>query len=435
MNKLLAILSLYFITSFSLLAQENLTVIAVGQATVEKTKLAIVASESGLAQAKKSKIQDVLNIIANDFAFYKKQFEVANKEVSNNTTPSNWSNRGIDFLLVLTAHSSSDAVDVNVFSVKDSKKLASKTSSLGNIRALAHDLADAAYVAMTGNVSIFKTKILFVSDRGSRGRDISKELYIMDFDGGNKTQLTSHRGVVISPDISFDGKKVLYSLIKEGRRADRNIDLYVMDLETKESKKVSSRPGINSGAIFLPDNQHIALTLSHEGNAEIYLMNLNDQSLKRITNHYSPDVDPSFNVSGDKMVFLSGRSGQPMIYMMDPRGLEKDVKRISFVGEFNATPRFSPDGKEIAFSSWLDNRFDIFRLDSEGNNLVRLTKDFGSNEDPTYSNDNQFLAFSSQRVLSRTKAVHNIYIMDREGEILGSITENFGNCITPRWSK
>lgn len=430
----LAIASFLLITKV-LFAQENLTVIAVGQATLEKTKLAIVVSNSNLNPQKKSKAQEILNVMSNDFAFYKKSFEVVAKEISSNTTASSWSSKGVDYLILLEAHATADKFDVSVILNKESKKLGSSSSSHGNSRTMAHELSDAAYRLMTNEPSIFQSKIIFVSDRDSRGRDMIKELYMMDFDGGNKKQLTRHRGTVIGPDISFDGKKVLYSLIKEGKRADRNIDLYVMDLSTLESKRISSRPGINSGAIFLPDNQHIALTLSHEGNAEIYLLNLNDQSLKRITNHYSPDVDPSFNQSGDKMVFLSGRSGQPMIYMMDPRGLEKDVRRISFVGEFNATPRFSPDGKEIAFSSWLDNRFDIFRLDSDGNNLVRLTKDFGSNEDPTYSNDNQFLAFSSQRILSRTKAVHNIYIMDREGEILGSITENYGNCITPRWSK
>ncbi|TNF25687.1 MAG: hypothetical protein EP319_15715, partial [Deltaproteobacteria bacterium] len=82
-----------------------------------------------------------------------------------------------------------------------------------------------------------------------------------------------------------------------------------------------------------------------------------------------------------------------------------------------------------------DERFDIFRINSDGTGLSRLTKDFGSNEDPTYSNDGQFIAFSSQRVLSRTKAIQNIYIMDKDGEIIGQISKDFGNCITPRWSK
>jgi TolB protein len=122
-----------------------------------------------------------------------------------------------------------------------------------------------------------------------------------------------------------------------------------------------------------------------------------------------------------------------MIYTLDPRKTESNVNRISFVGQFNATPRFSPDGKEIVFSSWLDNSFDLFRIDSSGQGLSRLTKDFGSNEDPTYSNDSEFIAFTSQRIISRIKIDQNIYIMDRDGGVLGAITSGFGNCTSPRW--
>jgi TolB protein len=89
-----------------------------------------------------------------------------------------------------------------------------------------------------------------------------------------------------------------------------------------------------------------------------------------------------------------------MIYTMDPSGVEKKVKRISYVGKFNAAPKFSPDGKYIAFSSWVDNRFDIYRIDSTGKNLVSLTKNFGSNEEPYFSPDGQFIVFTSQRVIT-----------------------------------
>jgi TolB protein len=175
------------------------------------------------------------------------------------------------------------------------------------------------------------------------------------------------------------------------------------------------------------------MTLTYTGNAEIYEMNLEDKTLRKMTNHFSSDVDPSVTFDGKLMSFLSDRSGRAMIYTMDPSGTEKDVKRISFVGQFNATPRFSPNGKEIVFSSWLDRSFDLFRIGSDGSNLIRLTKDFGSNEEPSYSNDGEFIAFTSERVLSKTRADKNIYIMDRDGEILGPITQGFGNCISPRW--
>jgi TolB protein len=122
-----------------------------------------------------------------------------------------------------------------------------------------------------------------------------------------------------------------------------------------------------------------------------------------------------------------------MIYTLDPKGEERSIKRISYVGQFNATPRFSPDGKDIVFSSWVDNSFDLYHISSNGEGLARLTKNFGSNEDPTYSSDGEFISFSSLRVISKVKADQNIYIMDKDGAIIGAVTSNFGNCLSPRW--
>jgi len=134
------------------------------------------------------------------------------------------------------------------------------------------------------------------------------------------------------------------------------------------------------------------------------------------------------------MTFLSNRPGKAHIYTMDPRETEKNVKRISFVGKFNATPRFSPEGKEIVFSSWVDGSFDLYRIGADGNNLVRLTKNFGSNEEPAYSPDGEFIIFTSKRVISKGKAVQDVYIMNREGEILGQLTKDFGRTFSPKWT-
>lgn len=283
-----------------------------------------------------------------------------------------------------------------------------------------------------GKDSIFRSKIVFVSDRNSRGSKTVKEIYMMDFDGKNVQQITNHGGIAIGPAMSQDGRWLVYSLISNSG-GKRNNNLYLMDVHTKEAKIISQREGMNSGAVFMPGGKSIALTLTVSGNAEIYEMDLDTKNLRKITNHFSSDVDPSITYDGKLMTILSDRPGKAMIYTLDPNSEEKNVKRISFVGQFNATPRFSPDGREIVFASWLDNCFDIFRINADGSGLSRLTKDFGSNEDPTYSNDGEFVAFTSQRVISRVKADQNIYIMDKDGGILGAVTAGFGNCISPRW--
>ena len=300
---------------------------------------------------------------------------------------------------------------------------------------LAHQVADDIYQGITGKKSIFTSKIYFVSDRDSTPERQIKEVYQANFDGGAVQRLTFHQGVVIGPDISYDGQKVVYSLIDGDATKERNINLFLLNLNTRQSTLLSNRPGINSGAVFLPGDHEVALTLSYAGNPEIYRLDIKTKKLTPITNSPAIDVDPSMAARPDLMAFLSGRGGKANVYTLDPRGVEKNVRRISYVGKFNATPRLSPDGQEIAFVSWADETFDIFRLNSDGSGLVRLTKDFGSCEEPSYSPDGQFLAFQAKRLVPGEKNLYNLYIMDREGDILGAIVQNLGNCTAPRWSK
>jgi TolB protein len=442
------LLAFFLLISSDIFAVKEVAyIIPVGEAALEKTKLYIENpfGVESLLTKNKELANKVVSIVRNDFYFYKKFFNVIDpgKEKSKKSFSevdfSFWGNKKVGVLVQIKFFEDSSGLKYSykVYSIDHRREVVSLEGEVmeDNPRRIAHKISDTVYRGLTGKPSIFHSVIVFVSDIYSSKNKSIKELFIMDFDGGNVKRLTFHRGTVISPSISHDGKRILYSLIHGDISRDRNINLYVYDVDTKKSSLVSSRKGLNSGAIFMPDNDEIALTLSTGGNADIYVMNLKTKKTRRITKHYGIDVDPSISFDGSLMSILTSRSGKAMIYTLDPSGVEKSVKRISFIGDFNATPRFSPDGKEIAFSSWLDNRFDIFRINADGTGLSRLTKNFGSNEDPTYSNDGRFIAFSSQRVLSKKKAVQDIYIMDRDGEIIGAVTKNFGNCISPRLSK
>ena len=419
------------------------TVIAVGEAGVEKMNISFKFAPryQELIKSDKEFASSIIKILNNDFLFYKKQFKVLKTKsdlIEKSINYSSWKTKNFSYIVSLDLKriDSTLSLNINVFDIDNEKVLFSMNSFVitDQLRRVAHNMANKIYHSITGKESIFETRIVFVSDNNDKQKKHIKELYIMDFDGNNVERLTNHQGLVISPAISNNQDKVVYSFIS-GKNKNRRVNLYLLDLVTKKSSLISSLKGLNTGAVFMPDDKDILLTLSHTGNAEIFKMNLSTKSLTRVTRHFAPDVDPSVNHNGNLMTFLSGRAGKAEIYTADPNSIEKNVKRISFVGKFNATPRFSPDGREIAFSSWLDNRFDIFKINYDGTGLSRLTKDFGSNEDPTFSNDGNFIAFSSQRVISKYKAVQNIYIMDVDGEILGKITNNFGNCITPRWSK
>ena len=437
----------FFLLKLTIVNAQDLTVVAVGDASLEREKIVFVEPEiSGkLSKPHKSMVREFYNLLKSDFSHYRLKFEVVSRksvktDVFGKPEFAKLASNKIGYVVFMEATKAGAGdflIKLKAFGVGSESLLLSDEVSTGksNLRKRGHIYTDKLYRSITGKKSIFTSFIIFVSDRIGHGGKILKEMYIMDFDGHNKKRLTHHNGMVISPSISSNNRYILYSMISDNVSRKRNIDLYLYDRRSKKSRLLSSRKGINSGAVFLPDGKNIAVTLTHTGNAEIYSLNLKSGLLRRITRHYAIDVDPSVNNDGSIMSFLSGRSGKAHIYTLDPRGTEKNVRRISFVGMFNATPRFSPDGKNIAFASWMDGHFDIFRIGANGKNLVRLTKNFGSNEDPTWSSDGQFIAFSSQRVISRTKATHNIYLMDKDGEIIGPVTKSFGSCITPRWSR
>lgn len=432
-------------------SQDSLTIVAVGEAENESEKIAFVTPqfEGEFTSGEISIIQDIIKIHISDFSFYKHLYDVNQfflKPAAVVDKMSFWKKESYRYVIesILKKDAKGISLNTQVNDLLSGKAILANESlvELNNKRNFAHSVSNSIYKAITGKNSIFNSKIVFVSDRTSNKKEIRKEIYVMDFDGERKQRLTYANSMIISPSISPDNKKILYSIIESKWKKSssgkivkvKNINLYEMNLLNKAKTKISQLDGINSGAIYTHDGESIYLTLSHLKNADIYKMNLKSKVKTRVTRHYSDDVDPHINAAGDLMTFLSGRSGRAMIYTTDPRNIEKNVKRISYVGRFNAAPRFSPDGREIVFSSWVDNRFDLYKIDSNGNNLVRLTKNFGSNEEPWFSPDGQFIVFSSQRVMSRTKAVQNIYIMNREGEIIRKITNKYGKCYTPRWS-
>lgn len=427
--------------------------IAVGNAELDKDKFVIDDPEfKALTGDQKRLASELIEGLRNNFSFYKHKFnsiDYGDKGKSSFSNPQleKWIGEGITYFVSSEAAGKGNGVGLDirfkVFSVITKKEIFNSSFKVdpATVRASSHQISNAIYKAITGKESIFNSKIVFVSDRTSVGRNIEKELYLMDFDGRRVEKLTNFNSMVLSPSVAPDNSKIMFSLIathkvkSDGKvRMIKNIDLKAYSLATKKFTTLSNKPGINSGAIFSANEDVIYLTLSYTGNADIYEMNLSNHKMRKVTSHYADDVDPSITKDGSLMSFLSTRAGRAHIYVMDPKGTEKDIRRISFVGQFNATPRFSPEGKEIVFSSWVDNGFDLYRVGIDGNNLVRLTKDFGSNEEPIFSPDGEFIVFTSRRPVSRHEAIQDVYIMNREGEILGQLTKDFGHCFSPQWT-
>jgi len=287
-----------------------------------------------------------------------------------------------------------------------------------DVRLIAHKFSDEIIYQLTGQKGVFQTRIAFVSDRSGR-----KEIYLMDFDGRNQTQITSHRSIALSPAWSPDGKKLLFTSYKAG-----NPDVYMRDLFYAQETKISHYRGINLAPEWSPDGGKIVLTLSEDnGNSDIYLITPQGEKLKRLTKEWANDVSPCWSPDGREIAFVSNRAGNPQIFIMEVK--TEKVRRLTFSGNYNTSPAWSPRGDKIAFASMGGNAFSICVINTDGTNLRQLTDSGGSCESPSWSPDGRHIAFSSHKTGKK-----KIYVMLSDGTGARSVTGGEGNDTNPSWS-
>jgi TolB protein len=167
---------------------------------------------------------------------------------------------------------------------------------------------------------------------------------------------------------------------------------------------------------------------TRDGNAEIYVMNVDGSNLRRLTNHPRDDVSPTWSPSGQQIAFVSDRSGRPQVYVMNV-DTAPDVQRLTLNETEADRPTWSPAPfNEIAFTARTGSWYDIKVIDMATRQVRQITDGRGSNESPEFSPTGRHLAFTSTRTGNK-----QIFLIGRDGQGLKQITRE-GNNQTPAWS-
>jgi Tol biopolymer transport system component len=123
----------------------------------------------------------------------------------------------------------------------------------------------------------------------------------------------------------------------------------------------------------------------------------------RITHNPAQDTIPG------KIAFISNREGIDEIYTMNTDG--SNQVRLTGTEAASGTPAFSPDGTRILFQSFRDGQIpEIYVMNADGSNQVRLTDNEDYDDYPVWTPDGNKIVFSSNR-----DSKNNIYIMDADG--------------------
>jgi|GEM_PF-3836524 Tol biopolymer transport system component len=264
-------------------------------------------------------------------------------------------------------------------------------------------------------------RIAFISDRGG-----VPNIYIMWENGSDLEQLT--RGNMVA-------WRALFSPVR-GRIAYLTAPLIGQPGVIRFMNADGARPKtlVPSGLenftdiAWFPNDDWLAGVSEQSGNPDIYLFRSNGRDIRRLTDHPAADTSPTFSPDGQKMVFVSTRDGNPALYSIriNNKTVVQRLTPESMPSVFE--PTYSPDGQSIAFVAGDAEEKNIYLLLLETKEIKQLTRDTRKNISPVFSPDGRRIAFSSNR-----NGNFAIYTMDTNGENVRKITFGNSNDTQPTW--
>jgi tricorn protease len=249
--------------------------------------------------------------------------------------------------------------------------------------------------------------LYYVSDRGGSQNVWSKRLT------GKETQVTNFKdGRVLWANISNDGKTIVF---------ERDFKIWKLDTDSKKASEVSiSLRGVNavpnitreSGTMqefsLSPDGKKVVFT----ARGEIFAASATDGGdAFRITNNVANDSDAAWSPDSKKIVYSSNRGGIDHIFSYDFAANVETQITTGTVNDFN--PRFSPDGKMIAFLRG-NTEVRVFNVEKKSEKIVATGlfdhPPFSAERPFVWSPDSQWLAFFS----TVEKQFNNVHVASVE---------------------
>lgn len=284
-----------------------------------------------------------------------------------------------------------------------------------------------------GQVGGGSGEIAFVSKRTG-----NYQIHLMNADGSGQRQLTNIPDGACQPAWSPDGRKLTFiSPCNPKNNSYPDAKIYTLDLEDQSPTLLPVSTGGDYDPAWSPDGNRIAFTSTRKQVAHIFVYNFKDGTLSELSDSRYPDMHPAwsptnkllavarkatyyyhiwlisengqtieqFSSSGDVndfwpdwstdgkfILFARTKTDLFLPWLLktnyEDRGTGKEY-RIPPAGKVDPGPiaqaRLSPDMKWIVFEGWPDgNNHDIYRMDINGDNLLRLTTDPATDFNPVW---------------------------------------------------
>ena len=220
---------------------------------------------------------------------------------------------------------------------------------------------------------------------------------------------------------SPDGKTIIFQA-EEKDSGNPFYQIFTQDLETGRARRVSTGVGKTTCSFFRPDGKKIIFASSHldpdaKANYEEEYRLRKEEAASGKRRPYKWDFDPNMT-----------------IFEADPDGA--NLKPLTHAKGYNAEGSYSPDGKQIVFTSNRDaaDSLELYVMDADGGNVRKLTDaPHCYNGGPFFSPDGKRVVFRSDR---KDKGLLQLHVINADGTGDKALTDEPNwNCWAPYWYK
>jgi Periplasmic component of the Tol biopolymer transport system len=213
------------------------------------------------------------------------------------------------------------------------------------------------------------------------------------------------------------GTQVLNQVV--GGASPRNALFRAADLAVRA---MSGKPGFFASKL--------AFIGERTGKPEVYTSDLFMGEVKQITNDKALAVTPRWSPDGGKIIYTSYfRSGYPDIFLMDLGSLQRTTF-VSFKGT-NSGARFSPDGRNVAMVLSGEGNPEIYVSNAQGRQITRKTRTPSVEASPSFSPDGSQIIFTSDAA-----GGPQLYVMPAAGGPARRLPTRISRyCAEPDWNR
>jgi TolB protein len=228
------------------------------------------------------------------------------------------------------------------------------------------------------------------------GGGANQSIYVEDTGTDTSRRLTRSAGADSGPVWSPDGSRLAFT-----RRVD-GVGAILVDRPVE--RRLSPRHMSASNPVWSPDGHRILFD-GADRRHELYVVSSDGTGLIRMTTNWAHEGVGDWSPDGTEIAYTGGRLDEGRsdydVYVMRSDGTAQRpvTHNTTAWGYWDRLPRWSPDGKRIAFYTALPGQDSVALdvIDADGSSLLRVARDAAGIGRPSWSPDGRRIAYATSR--------------------------------------